>query len=167
MGIASAIAAMVEGAGWMATKHVLVVDDDPGILEIIARAFELHDLRVTAARRVSVAKTLIARNRFDLVLTDARMPGETGLELAEMTRALGIATIVMSGDPEWAAAHGLAHKQYLAKPFEIARLVALVKAHTDLVAGAGDKAPDLVLGGRGRDLRHAEAAAPTPPEERS
>jgi DNA-binding response OmpR family regulator len=59
------------------------------------------------------------------VVTDARLPGESGLELAETTRALGIPTIVMSGDHEWLAARGVARAAYLAKPFSLKGLVQL------------------------------------------
>lgn len=111
----------------MAGRHVLVVDDDPQILEVAARALEAACFRVSTARRVSVARALLARSKIDLVLTDARLPGESGLMLAETTRALGIATIVMSGDHEWLAARGIARTQYLEKPFQLRALVATVE----------------------------------------
>ncbi|HUZ74572.1 MAG TPA: response regulator [Stellaceae bacterium] len=130
----------------MATKRILVVDDDPSVLELVARALAAADMQVTTARRVAVARAILSREHFDLILTDARMPGETGLEFAEMTRALGIATIVMSGEPEWNTAHGMKAQNYLAKPFDIARLLAVVAA----LDGDGPTEADaeLVLGGR-------------------
>jgi DNA-binding NtrC family response regulator len=115
----------------MTSKHVLVVDDDPLILEIVARALTARQVRVSTARRVSVARDVLARQVIDLVVTDARMPGETGLVLAEKAEELGIACIIMSGDPEWAAEHGIAPRQYLAKPFDLPTLMALVQAALD------------------------------------
>jgi DNA-binding response OmpR family regulator len=108
-------------------KHVLVVDDDPMILDVIARALNSPELRVSTARRVSLARDLLARQTIDLVVSDARIPGETGLDLAERAKELGIAFILMSGDPEWASDHGLAPGQYLAKPFELRALVSLIQ----------------------------------------
>ena len=117
----------------MNPKHVLVVDDDPLILEVIERALCAENFRVSKARRVSVARDLLMRNRIDLVITDARIPGETGLRLAETAHEHGIALILMSGDPEWAAEHGMDPAHYLAKPFELQRLLQLV--HAALPAG--------------------------------
>ena len=115
-------------------KHVLVVDDDPAILEVIERALAAANFRVSKARRVSVARDVLVRHAIDLVITDARIPGETGLRLAETARELGIALILMSGDPEWAAEHGMDPDQYLAKPFELSELVQLV--HASLRSGS-------------------------------
>jgi DNA-binding response OmpR family regulator len=109
-------------------KHVLVVDDDPAILEVIERALAAANFRVSKARRVSVARDVLARQTIDLVITDARIPGETGLRLAETVHELGIGLILMSGDPEWAVEHGLDPRQYLAKPFDLGELIALVHA---------------------------------------
>jgi len=114
-------------------KHVLVVDDDPAILEVIERALAAANFRVSKARRVSIARDVLMRQTIDLVITDARIPGETGLRLAETARELGIALIVMSGDPEWAAEHGMDPEQYLAKPFDLRELLQLV--HASLEAG--------------------------------
>lgn len=121
----------------MVCKHVLVVDDDPLILDIVARALASAELRVSTARRASIARDVLARQTIDLVVTDARMPGETGLDLARKARELGIAAIIMSGDPEWAAEHGIAPGQYVAKPFELRSLVALVHAALDGAAPLG------------------------------
>ncbi len=112
----------------MGAKHILIVDDDPLILEMLERALGAAEFRVSKARRVSVARDLLVRQAVDLVITDARIPGETGLQLAETVRALGIALILMTGDPEWAADHGLVPGQYLAKPFELAELLARIKS---------------------------------------
>ena len=121
----------------MAAKHVLVVDDDPQILDVVRRALSSGDLRISTARRVAIARDLLTRHAIDLIITDARMPGETGLQLADKARELGIACIMMSGDPEWAAEHGLAPDHYLAKPFELRHLFRLV--HGALAGPAGDR----------------------------
>ena len=119
--------------GWnaMASKHVLVVDDDPSILDLLSRALTTAELRVSTARRVSLARDVLARQKIDLIITDARIPGETGLRLTDTARELGIAYILMSGDPEWASAHGIAPDQYLAKPFDLRELSQLVHDRLD------------------------------------
>jgi DNA-binding NtrC family response regulator len=127
----------------MASKHVLVVDDDPSILDLVSRALATVELRVSTARRVSLARDVMARQKIDLIITDARIPGETGLCLANTARELGIAYILITGDPEWAAEHGVAPDQYLAKPFELRTLLRLVQSHleadaVDPVVSGGD-----------------------------
>ena len=113
----------------MAPKHVLVVDDDPSVLDLVSRVLAMAELRVSTARRVSMARDVLTRQKIDLIITDARIPGESGLCLADTARELGIAYILMSGDPEWTAAHGIAPHQYLAKPFDLRELLGLVHAH--------------------------------------
>ena len=119
-------------AAVMQAKHLLVVDDDPSILELIARVLTSPTLRVSTARRVTVARDMLTRDHFDLILTDARIPGETGLQLAETARELGIATIVMTGDPEWIAARGVFPDFCIAKPFDVKALVTLVSSRLGL-----------------------------------
>jgi two-component system, OmpR family, response regulator len=109
-------------------KHILIVDDDPAILEVLVRALTSSELRVTTARRVSIAKDILVRQTVDLVIADARIPGETGIALARAAGDLGIDTIIMSGDREWTAEQGIAPEQYLAKPFDLCDLRSLVAA---------------------------------------
>lgn len=108
-------------------RHILVVDDDPQILEVVSRSLDTAHYRVSTARRVSVARDALTRQKIDLVLTDARLPGESGLDLAETTRALGIATVIMSGDREWVEQRGFAHGDYLEKPFSLHRLLSVIE----------------------------------------
>lgn len=104
----------------------MVVDDDPMILEVIARALASKEVRVSVARRVSIARDVLMRQTVDLVIADARMPGESGIQLAKAATDVGIASIVMSGDREWTLDHGVADGHYLAKPFDLRHLQRLV-----------------------------------------
>jgi two-component system, OmpR family, phosphate regulon response regulator OmpR len=110
----------------MGQKHILVVDDDPAILELLERALASDRVRVSTARRAAMARDVLMRQPVDLVIADARLPGESGLQLALSARDVGIASILMSGDLEWTAEHGLAAGQFLAKPFELRQLLRLV-----------------------------------------
>jgi two-component system, OmpR family, response regulator len=113
----------------MAQKHILVVDDDPSILDMLSRALTSDQVRVSTARRVSVARDVLMRQSVDLVITDARLPGESGIQLTLSARDVGIASILMSGDLEWTIEHGLHAGQYLAKPFDLKQLLSLVAKH--------------------------------------
>lgn len=112
----------------MRPKHVLIVDDDPMILEVMAQALSPLGVQVSIARRVSIARDLLMRQPVDLVIADARMPGESGIELAKAAKDRGIASIVMSGDREWTLDHGIPDGHYLAKPFDLQHLRRLVAA---------------------------------------
>ena len=102
--------------------HILVVDDDPAILEVVARALASEAVKISTARRVAMAREVLMRQPVDLVIADARMPGESGIALACAAREVGVPAILMSGDPEWTEEHGVAPEQYLAKPFAVAEL---------------------------------------------
>src|SRR3546814_19995666 len=64
-------------------KHIVVVDDEPGIRETIQEYLELHAFRVTAAGGGEALRRAIEANDVELVLLDIRMPGEDGLSLAD------------------------------------------------------------------------------------
>src|SRR3546814_11369898 len=63
-------------------KHIVVVDDEPGIRETIQEYLELHDYRVPAAGGGAELRRAVEVNDVDLVLLDIRMPVEDGLSLA-------------------------------------------------------------------------------------
>jgi DNA-binding response OmpR family regulator len=103
--------------------HILVVDDEPEILEILARLLRARGIRVSTARRASVARIIMMHEGVDLLIADARIPGENGIDLARAAEELGIPALVMSGDAAWALAHGAAPGQLLSKPFEIEHML--------------------------------------------
>ncbi|MGA7877564.1 MAG: response regulator [Desulfoferrobacter sp.] len=83
-------------------RHVLLVDDDEFVLEVIRDMLEMAGYRVTALHDSTEALKLIKKESFDLVLTDLRMPGANGLVIAKATneREPHIPVILFSG---WAA----------------------------------------------------------------
>jgi two-component system OmpR family response regulator len=101
------------------SRHIVIVDDDPAILEVLQRYLAGRRFRVTTARRASVARAILLRDRVDLVLADARLPGENGIELTRAARELGIATLLMSGDEDWAVSRGADGGTLLLKPFAL------------------------------------------------
>src|SRR3546814_16592502 len=81
-------------------KHIVVVDDEPGIRETIQEYLELHAFRVTAAGGGEELRRAIEAHAVDLVLLALRMPGEDGLSLARFLRAdkqVGILTLTAAG----------------------------------------------------------------------
>ena len=72
--------------------HILVVDDDPGMLEITARLLNLQGYLVTPAIGSKEAISILKEkpDGFDAVLTDYGMPVVDGIELAIMIKELSI-----------------------------------------------------------------------------
>jgi CheY-like chemotaxis protein len=79
---------------------ILVVDDEPGIRDLMARVLAAEGYRVTAVQDVSEAIAALERFQFDAILADLRMRGgPPGLVLVEEIEGRGLQTpvILMSG----------------------------------------------------------------------
>jgi two-component system phosphate regulon response regulator OmpR len=102
--------------------HILVVDDDQRIRDLIARYLFQEGFRVSTAADAQAARSAMRGLSFDLVILDVMMPGETGLELARGLKAISPVPICMLtalADPEQRVA-GLEAgvDDYMGKPFE-------------------------------------------------
>ena len=71
--------------------HILVVDDDSRLRDLLRRYLVEQDFRVTTARDVTAARELLAAYDFDLLVLDIMMPGESGLVTARDQRCSGFA----------------------------------------------------------------------------
>jgi two-component system phosphate regulon response regulator OmpR len=113
-------------------KHIIVVDDEPGIRETIQEYLELHDFRVTTAGGGEELRQAIDENDADLVLLDIRMPGEDGLSLARFLRAekqVGIIMLTAAGEVvDRIVGLEMGADDYLAKPVDLRELLARIKA---------------------------------------
>ena len=67
--------------------HVLVVDDDQKIRDLLGRYLTEHGFRVTTAADAASARAGMRGLEFDIVLLDVMMPGENGLDLARDLKA--------------------------------------------------------------------------------
>jgi len=75
----------VAGAG--VGRHLLIVDDDDRIRELLKEYLAREGYRVTGAAHAAAARRLMELIEFDLVVLDVMMPGETGLELTTWVRS--------------------------------------------------------------------------------
>lgn len=64
-------------------KSLLVVDDEEDLREIVASEFEFMGGKVHQAENISVAKQILSQNNVDLIVSDIRMPGGTGIDLLD------------------------------------------------------------------------------------
>jgi DNA-binding NtrC family response regulator len=113
--------------------HILVVDDDPIICRQLARLYSQRDYRVTIATVAEQALELLEDHDIDLVVTDIRLPGMSGVDLARriVERWNDIPIIVMTGFAEINDAVSLLKvgvSDYIVKPFE----PAVVQQSTEL-----------------------------------
>lgn len=111
---------------------VLVVDDDPAILSAVADVLRLEGYRVETAANGQQALTLLEDTSPALVLLDMRMPVLDGWAFARAARERGHepTTIVMTAAQDaksWAGEIGATG--FLAKPFQIDELIAVVEEH--------------------------------------
>ena len=108
--------------------HVLVVDDEQHMCDICSRTLRRNGYRVTTTSDPATAVQLLSgAEQFDLLLTDIKMPGMSGLDLAHTAREYDptIAIIIMTGFASFENIHqsvrqGIA--DFLSKPFELEQL---------------------------------------------
>jgi two-component system phosphate regulon response regulator OmpR len=105
--------------------HILIVDDDRRIRDLLSRFLTSEGYRVTTADSAAKARAKFGGLTFDLLILDVMMPGETGLEFARSIRnnagSSGVPIVMLT------ARHEIEHRieglqsgadDYLAKPFE-------------------------------------------------
>ena len=108
-------------------QTILVVDDDDGVREILAETLEELGYRVLRASSGEEAlDRLDGRDDPDMVISDVRMPGMSGLELAECIRERGLCTklLLISG---YFLPQAL-NERFLRKPFHMHELQSAVQA---------------------------------------
>src|SRR6478735_1518942 len=102
--------------------HLLVVDDDRRIRNLLSRFLLAEGYRVTTAETADDARAKLAGLRFDLLILDVMMPGETGFDLARDLRASSSVPIIMltARDEAESRIEGLTigADDYVGKPFE-------------------------------------------------
>ncbi|MDX2156469.1 MAG: response regulator [Hyphomicrobiaceae bacterium] len=111
--------------------HILVVDDDQRIRELLARFLLEQGFRVSTALDAKAARSALRGLAFDLVILDVMVPGETGLDLArdlKSTSPIPICMLTAQAEAEQRIA-GLEAgvDDYLAKPFEPRELLLRVR----------------------------------------
>lgn len=111
--------------------RVLVVDDNASLLRFLVSAFSANGCTVTPAAAAEQALALITEQSFDLVVSDIKMPGLSGLDLLRSVkgRQPGTPVVLITGNPSVnSAVFGLRHGayDYLPKPFSIREIQELL-----------------------------------------
>ena len=115
-------------------RHLLIVDDDDRIRELLKEFLAREGYRVTGAAHAAAAKRMMELIEFDLVVLDVMMPGESGLDLTSWVRNKAelsktpVLLLTARGDPE-DRIEGLSRgaDDYMSKPFEPRELLVRIR----------------------------------------
>ncbi len=114
------------------TAHVLVVEDDAAIGELIRRALTPDQVEVRVETSGREALSALAQGRVDLVVLDIGLPGMSGLEvLMELRRTSDVPVVLLTGRSDEAdriAGLDLGADDYVVKPFYPGELAARIRS---------------------------------------
>ena len=112
-------------------KHILIVDDDDRIRELIKEYLQNNSFYTTTAKNSEDAKNKIKLIKFDLIILDIMMPGQSGLELSKEIKATSDQPIIlltaMGGTSDRISGLETGADDYLPKPFEPKELLLRIK----------------------------------------
>jgi two-component system, OmpR family, phosphate regulon response regulator OmpR len=116
----------------MENKHILAVDDDAGLRELLQEYLTAQGYQVTAVADGAAMDAHLAEHTADLVILDLMLPGEDGLSLARRLRTRGDVPIIMlsarGDDVDRIVGLEVGADDYLAKPFNPRELLARIRA---------------------------------------
>jgi two-component system OmpR family response regulator len=112
--------------------HILIVDDDSEIRDLLSRFLSKHDFRVTTARDGREMEQALKDWAIDLIVLDLMLPGDDGLTLCRRVRADSFVPIIMltamAEDVDRIIGLEVGADDYLPKPFNPRELAARIKA---------------------------------------
>lgn len=116
-------------------RRVLLVDDDPLLLEVLTTVLDLEEFEVLAASDGATALELAAKEDVDVVVCDVRMPGTDGIEVcrrikdAPSTQDLPVILLTARDTPEGREAGQAAGcDAYVTKPFSPLELLDILRS---------------------------------------
>jgi two-component system OmpR family response regulator len=125
--------------------HLLVVDDDREIRDLVCRLLQKHGYRVETARDARAMEDVLATARIDLVILDVMLPGKSGLDICRELRAKSPVPILMltamGDETDRIVGLEMGADDYLAKPFNPRELLARIRAILRRVATAASSGP--------------------------
>jgi two-component system OmpR family response regulator len=114
--------------------HILIVDDDRGIRELLAAYLEKNGLRASLAANGRQMRAVLEQGAPDLIVLDLMLPGEDGLVLCRELRAGKFRTVPVlmltarSEETDRIIGLEMGADDYLAKPFAVRELLARIRA---------------------------------------
>ncbi|MFB9887812.1 response regulator [Balneatrix alpica] len=115
-----------------AIPHILLVDDDQELRELVSRYLSNNDFQVSCADAAPAMDAILAKGWPDLMILDLMLPGEDGLSIAKRLKAQQPLPIIMLSakgeDIDRIVGLEVGADDYLAKPFNPRELLARVRA---------------------------------------
>ncbi len=146
--------------------HILVVDDDNRLRELLRKYLSENGFRVSAAADAAEARRSLAAFDFDLMVLDVMMPGETGLQLTESVRKerrvpiLMLTSMAEANDRIAGLERGA--DDYLTKPFEprelLLRINSILRRVNEAPQTPPEAAAEAMFGPFRLDLNSGELA---------
>jgi two-component system OmpR family response regulator len=129
--------------------HLLVVDDDREIRDLVSRLLQKHGYKVETARDAQAMEAIFAVSRIDLVILDIMLPGKSGLDVCRELRARSPVPILMltavGEETDRIVGLEMGADDYLAKPFNprelLARIRAILRRVSTAAASVGPRPP--------------------------
>ncbi len=114
-----------------ADQVILVVDDEEGLRDALSKIFEDEGYTVCCAEDGEQALEMLQRTHIDLILTDMRMPGMSGIDLLKKVREVheNLGVIILTGYGEiesYIEAMSFGAMEYVSKPFKVNELKFIV-----------------------------------------
>jgi DNA-binding response OmpR family regulator len=133
--LARVLEALANDASMEATPapvHVLAIDDDPSMRQMIADYLTDNDIRVSVVGSGKEIAEVMARHTIDLLILDLKLPGEDGMQIARSLRAESDVPIIMltgrKDEADRVMGLELGADDYLTKPFSPRELLARIRA---------------------------------------
>ena len=110
-----------------AEKHILVVDDDTRLRELLQRFLREHGYMVSTAKDADEAREMLKQYRFNLLVVDVMMPKENGFEFLAKLRQESLVPVIMltalAGVDDRITGLENGADDYLSKPFDTKELL--------------------------------------------
>ena len=112
--------------------HILIVDDDQQMRQLVSKFLRSNGLRVSGARDGLEMEQTLRSGAIDLVILDVMLPGRSGIDLCRQIRQSSTLPVIMltarSDETDRVVALELGADDYLTKPFSPRELLARIKA---------------------------------------
>ena len=152
----------------MATERILVLEDDPDILDLTVHALRKAGYRTFAARTGSEALSILSDERLELAILDVMLPDLPGTEIcrrmreSERHRAVPVVFLTArTEEHDRIYGFSVGGDDYVAKPFSprelVARIQAILRRTTGSISGERLRVGDLVVDLDRRQIRIGEA----------
>jgi len=159
---------MGHNAAMSATPHLLIVDDDRELRQLLPQYLSGHGFRVDAVADGKAMSRILETGRFDLIVLDLMLPGEDGLALCRRLRASSRLPVIMltalAEETDRIVGLEMGADDYVAKPFSprelLARIKAVLRRTTDLTDRPEGDGHTLVFEGWRLDLARRELHSP-------